>query len=368
MRTLLGLLVLVFAKYSLADHLHWAFLHYHKTGHDLCGYFSNVFNDSASQCKKVVIIEMFRSDKVHAKTLLSADLATIHPNIFLWDSVFNVPQHSFRIVHFVREPFDMVMSAYLYHRQVPYPAPEHFLGSKHYDPCLSEDRELNKFLIPALADFTSGRNNITEMLDNVRALCYSLVKKYPAKDFNTVLNIAVQGKDQLDGVRIEACRALLSVNNGDILRMAYNTLQEVTYLKSHSNVAVRRTFTSEFPVTNLTVYHGSVRSVYDFLMSPVNVKSNLFYNCISEEEAVRFTMTNALATLPKTYSQDLKGVLPSNATSPAVGISPEKDVRAHITSDKLSTADRLAYIQRLEQDPVLGPLLLIVRQIVLNHV
>lgn len=69
-------------------------------------------------------------------------------------------------------------------------------------------------------------------------------KKYKATNFNKALRlartttnnnnnnngsgggVATVGSDVFDGMRFEACRAILNAFNGDILRMAYNTLQE----------------------------------------------------------------------------------------------------------------------------------------------
>lgn len=320
----------------------------------------NLFNvtlTGSNKCKRVIIGDLRNIGGVgDEKAILRSDTAWIHPHPFQWNNVFNVDGHSFRMVHFVREPFDMVISGYLYHRQVPFPAPEKFLVNTGYDPC-EFDSKLQSLYIPSLIEFTKNTTNISHMVDRVVQMCKSLQARYPAKNFNKQLNIAKVGTDLLDGIRLEACRALLSKSNGDILKMGFNTLQEVAYLKDHSNLVVRRTFTSEFPVTNMTVFHNSTMNVMKFLMQPTN-SPNVFYNCIKEDEAVRYTLQNAFAELPSTYSST-----PENT----VVIAAETDKREHITSDQLTHEERASYIHRLEQDPVLAPLLMIVRQIVFGQ-
>lgn len=373
----LGIILLGIVATSLGERLHWAFIHYHKTGHDLCDYFSNLlFNGSmlsSDTCKNVVTDELHNVVDVDSeRDMLRADTTIIRPYHFEFEKVFNVDAHSFRVVHFVREPFDMVISGYLYHRQVPYPLPEKFLGRPSFDPCEFNRTAMHTMFIPSLTSFTRNKVNISEMVDSVVQLCYALREKYPAEDFNKALIAAKHGSDVLDGMRLEACRALLNFLNGDILRMAYNTLQEVEYLKRHSNVVVRRTFTAEFPATNLSIFHNSTVNVFQFLMSPAATPKP-FFECLSQEEAVRLTLTNAFSRLPKTYSHNLNKMLgdrdpdasrTSNNNSKSVGISRKKDKRAHITSDQISAEARAKYIKRLEVDPVLGPLLLIVRKIV----
>ena len=50
---------------------------------------------------------------------------------FNWNSE-NPP--NYKILHFVRDPFEYVVSAYLYHAQQP-PPPEKFVRQRHYNPC-----------------------------------------------------------------------------------------------------------------------------------------------------------------------------------------------------------------------------------------
>lgn len=334
---------------STSDKIHWVLIHYHKTGHELCNYFgSYVFQ--YSNCKRVKVSNIKPFWTQDAGKLLNSDVSILKPHGFEWQKVFNVAGHSFRVVHFVREPFDMVMSGYLYHSEIP--APEGWLNNENFDPCFVEEKKevdiiRNKYL-PAIQKYTQNKVNITKMYDDILKLCRQLSSKNNKYSFNNQLHIA-SNASVFEGVRLEAVRALIL---GDHLSMAYNTLQESS-AKQSKNINVRRTFTAEFPVQDVAFYRRSTVSLYDFLM-PV-VRDEVFYKCFeNKEEAVESAIKSAFHDLPQMLSND----------------SSKKDkpkADAHITGGSMPKEDRQKYIKRLEEDPVLGPFLLIIREILNNE-
>mgnify|MGYP001549987762 CR=1 FL=1 len=115
-----------------------------------------------------------------------------------------------------------------------------------------------------------------------------------------MMQIAKDGDDLFDGVRLEACRALLNIHNGDILRMASNSLHETSSSVASLRMQSRRVFTGDFPVANKAVFLNSTIKLYDFLMADFKRPSNrtVFYTCMSKEEAVNKAMVAAYSSIP----------------------------------------------------------------------
>lgn len=165
-----------------------------------------------------------------------------------------------------------------------------------------------------------------------------------------------------------------------------------------------RVFTNDFAVQDVVKFRQSTVKLFDYLMSrrsrmngsesDHNDKNNnsnnnlasstsssfintitgdgLFFDCLTKEEAVANSMIAAFASIPKTYSTPSSTSLlnSSNYNNGGgsdvlrkVGISKREDKRAHITVDQITPEGRRKYIERLEEDCVLGPLLLMVRSI-----
>ena len=117
--------------------LHWLFLHYHKTGmsnwklymwvhgHNLLGAFlSEAIAQSVSADRF-----KFKSDnsKRHPfSTHNRADVILSHAGnlLFNWTTNLVTPRFQYRVIHFVRDPYLMVLSGFLYHSQSPPPERE----------------------------------------------------------------------------------------------------------------------------------------------------------------------------------------------------------------------------------------------------
>lgn len=90
--------------------LHWVLLHYHKTGHDLSVYFgSDIFKNYT--CSKLT--ERFRIIE-HSDHSLNDfrlnDIVVMHTGNYDWNAIFHAKDHFYKVVHFVRDPFDIILS------------------------------------------------------------------------------------------------------------------------------------------------------------------------------------------------------------------------------------------------------------------
>jgi len=104
---------------SIVHNVHWGLLHYHKTGHDLALSLLTPFKPP--QCKKTTLGHVPKSTdlSLSLKTFFKNDISMLTGGFlqFNWKKTLSNENHHVRIVHFVRDPYDMVMSGYLYHSQ-----------------------------------------------------------------------------------------------------------------------------------------------------------------------------------------------------------------------------------------------------------
>ena len=104
-----------------APAIRWVFINYHKSG--------TVFSETLIQiistltkCR-VKILRAHRNLDFNGTKFIEecADICTIHaPNMNLnWSTVFKQDnKYVWRVVHLLRDPYDMILSGFLYHSQV----------------------------------------------------------------------------------------------------------------------------------------------------------------------------------------------------------------------------------------------------------
>jgi hypothetical protein len=118
----------------------WVLMHYHKSGHDLTRIVRSVFADqncvphgeAPSVPRRVDVHE-------HLQLLAKEQIAVVVSDaLFSWTDFGHA-----KIVHFVREPADMIISGYLYHAQTPVPPGEGWLNDGRLDLCNEETRKLS---------------------------------------------------------------------------------------------------------------------------------------------------------------------------------------------------------------------------------
>lgn len=153
-----------------------------------------------------------------------------------------------KIIHFVRNPFDMVLSNYLYHSQQPTPEP--WVHSD--DPChvRYEDGEtLASYVLPSI-----GTDEIDEKhFSDITKMCRSLFQSKPSMQNSTFYEHLLE-LDDGDGLRLATAQMVAASGDanrhlagGDVSRMA-NNIVKLKELQSYmpSEVEVLTMSTEEF--------------------------------------------------------------------------------------------------------------------------
>ena len=225
-----------------------------------------------------------------------------------------------KILHFVRNPFDMAFSSYYYHAQQPSPESWVYVDK----PCehrYGDGISLSTHVLPNLSSDT----NITEiMFDEVVSLCKSLYQANPQLR-NSTFYEHLLSLDQWDGLQLATAQMIISssyVNQGraggDILRMANNVVQ----------------FNNLLPLNGLheKQLHLLTISMDDYISNPNNTTIHFLDFLFGENNVII------------SKEQKLKAAHTS---------IPRQS--SHITSGKNESRNDLRI--RLQYHPVLGPIL-----------
>lgn len=136
-----------------------------------------------------------------------------------------------KIVHFVRNPYDMVMSNYFYHSQDP--TPEKWVHVD--DPCeqfYDDGETLTSHVVNTLAlELDEEVESMQHVMDGIVAMCRELYQsKEPLKEASFYEHL--RELDQYDGLRLATAQMTVSsglanrhLAGGDILRMANNLIK-----------------------------------------------------------------------------------------------------------------------------------------------
>ena len=227
------------------------FLHYHKTGHDLSrilaimGFHVKIDTFKRSNSAKNVTDVLRASTSSNIIVASAVDMGT------QWDGW--LPQ--VKLVHFVRDPLDWVLSAYLYHIQEPF-MERKWMTKKRQSTCrVTRPSHL-------LSQAT---------LQQVATLCRQLT--------NTSLSFSSQlaALSELDGLRLEAARGLLGSDHGDLSLMVQHLeasrpykgvltflLSDFTSSKSTFETSVRKLCLFGQEVLRNQTTHGCVKESVEY--------------------------------------------------------------------------------------------------------
>ena len=179
---------------------------YHKTGHDA----SRVIARVLGELWHVEFADVMSRPDGHSRTLLPCQFLVAGSP---WQSCYGVqasPDLScrpfpprLRVLHFVREPVEMAISAYLYHSQSPPPEP----WVLHRPPCARR-------IDPTVHRFAAALDLPFRHVEAVSALCHSLQPK------NWSFHHALRTLPPSSAVRLAA--SWLITSQADVLRMAAN--------------------------------------------------------------------------------------------------------------------------------------------------
>jgi hypothetical protein len=316
----------------------WIFVHYHKTGHDLARKLADVFRHGT--CTAAVRFQFDRRVSVlrHVNTLRETEIAVMAgPDMDgPWNAtLLGKKDPTVRFVHFVRDPLDMVLSAYLYHAQEDSPVLEKWLHVKGFDPCGINARTLFDKFAKVIGTNYGDYMHVVDLIANTIQECHDLVPRN--ESFKTLTYYSMlRALSKEDGVVLEAARSILSATGGDILRMATNTIYET----ETNNGTSYRVFLAEFPIGDEAQFAESAQRLLRFLMRDTSDGQKHFWSCMSVRDAVRRSVELAFV--------------------------PEKAAGAggHVTQTMISTAERDRLKKHLMDNPSIGPLLAIVSEII----
>ena len=332
----------IFTSVAQSNHSdHWIFVHYHKTGHDLARRLAEVF--IAPPCTAVVEHRFHRRVPIQNQTNLirSTDVSIVAaPDIQIaWNMSFlNKTEGNVKMVHFVRDPFDMVISAYLYHAQNWPPGKEAWLKYPTFDPCEVNPMELEKYA-DHIGSYYGNVNNFMGLIQKSLEICKGFYNQHPrlgVRGYSATLRML----SKEDGLILEAARSIPSVRGGDILRMATNAWFE----HNTPNRLTYRIFLPEFSVGNLTQFKHSSKKLFTHLMKPGLTPQTHFWNCIDVHTAVQRSL--ALAYMG------------TNASA--------VDNSVHVTQGLVSKEERMIMKEMLVSHRVFGPILRTVQKILLH--
>mmetsp|Transcript_20664 Transcript_20664/g.44855 ORF Transcript_20664/g.44855 Transcript_20664/m.44855 type:complete len:776 (+) Transcript_20664:74-2401(+) len=234
-----------------------------------------------------------------------------------------------KMVHFVRNPFEMVLSNYFYHSQDP--TPEKWVHID--DPCecnYGNGKSLASHVLPEL----SNRTKITdEHLDAVVTMCRSLYRSSPRMKNATFYDHLLE-LDHWKGLQLATAQMIIASSNankglagGDILRMAQNTIKFQNLLTSPS-----------IPDKQRENMHLLTVSMDDYIKDIRNV-------------TLKF-LDFVLGTNDTVVPRDMRI---EKAEEQVEGAKKKKKTNVHITQGKHEDKDELK--QLLRDDPVLGLIL-----------
>jgi len=323
---------------------HWIFIHYHKTGHDLARKLGQIFQ--LWPCNAIVFHSFLRRIPLQnqLRLLQGTDVAIVAaPDVQIpWNSSFlNQTNSKVSMVHFVRDPYDMIVSAYLYHSQSTPPGKEAWLKYPTFDPCEADTSQLQHFAHFVGPSYGSVQF-FMHLIQQGLSLCTDIYKRHPHLGANGY-SATLRSLSKEDGILLEAARSILNVKGGDILRMAANALFEQRTQNNDSY----RVFLKDFPVGNATHFARSSHKLFTHLMSSKTFNEVHFSDCIDVATAVQRSIASVF--IPE-----------KNATDAAL------DRSTHVTKNLISDDERRSLKLVLKTHRVFGPILNTVQSILLQ--
>ena len=252
-----------------------------------------------------------------------------------------------KVIHLVRDPFQMAVSNYHYHAQLP--TPESWI--QHQNPCDTEYYEQGQYMgnygdmiAPALSKSSyeslnlqlDGRLLLPKDFDAIRRDCESL---YQTKDGlqNANLLTHLLNLDPPEGIRLATSEMMIQGydNGGDILRMANNIIKlkqaQMKYAQLYQTDDVDNN-------NNNRGLHIYTMSLDDFIARPAESAHRFFDFVLDSKNTV---LHDRIDTASRSYWQHYNDKKLANSN--------------HITHDKVGDRDQLK--EYLRQDSVFGPTL-----------
>lgn len=287
------------------------FLHYHKTGHDL----SRIL---ATQAFHVPYIKFKRSSSID-HVIATAAQNVSNSTIFMvaavdlgtqWKDWQLLSNRHVKIVHFVRDPLDWTLSAYLYHTQRPIPREERKWINRQNSSCNGRKVQQHSHILS------------NDTLYDIERLCRNLTALSAKKSFAS----QIAALSEHNGLRLEASRGMLGSDHGDLSLMGQ-------HLEASRHVNNVLTFVlSEF-TSSKSMFQSSARKLCLFGSHILQLQNRTMEQCV--QDAVQYGW-----------------------------IDVDHIQSAHVTSNRRSNIEKQELKQMLLDDPVLGPPLFRLQQLV----
>jgi len=233
-----------------------------------------------------------------------------------------------KVVHFVRNPFDMVLSNYFYHSQDP--TPEKWV---HIDDPCEYNYENGESLAFHVFPTISRKTKITQkQLEAVVTMCQSLYQSTLSMKDATFYEHLRQ-LNRWDGLQLATAQMIISSSvankylaGGDILRMANNLIKFENLMTS-----------ARIPRGDTDELHLLTLSMDDYIAMPKNVTAKYLDFVLGSDDAI--------------VSRELRRIAVQRQETGAEKSQSGK----HVTQGKHDDKEKLK--QSLRDDPVLGPIL-----------
>lgn len=388
--------------------MHWVLIHYHKTGHELSFKLMSklktkckleermapkriaIFSQEGKSGKSINPESSTFENAFPLEMLLKRDI--IHsvpgPMVFNWTSAFSFSSsHTYRIIHFIRDPFETIMSGFLYHSQTPSPPSESWLHLPDMTFC-PRDKDVVFQAAAILEKYHSNSSVVRQWLELAMDDCLQLLGHIRSthKDSSYLAMLRRAKSHHLEsgtkgnlseiplGIRIEAYRTLFGsakFMGGDLLSMAINVLQQPPQL-------VRSFYLEDFVFGNIEMFRNTVFNLFEFLYEPIPnfkpsspKKSNRisFSNLIQSKQGNKFSTSSKNSTTPATCR--LCQCVPLNeAVDAAVReafVRNTSAITGHITKGIQSKDERQLHKRLLAEDKILGPILTFLADLIHRH-
>jgi hypothetical protein len=337
--------------------VNWLIMHYHKTGHDLIRKVFrpmtielNVsFSDNVGPRRRLWNFAEYLGNVPYFVSGVHAQGgAEMH---FHWA---NYTASNYKILHFVRDPFEYIISAYLYHSQKIAPA-EAWIINPLYNPC-SSSKNLLSFYVKELHTLNSNLSFMSVSIENIIQSCQNLVQKAfdtakPIRKHNYAVllrHLAAGSENAIDALRLEAYRSLISSEvtaGGDIFRMAINSVRA----REAGDSICAHFSIDDLPYDDEASWKITYGKILDFLF---NGKYPLRLKSMNDRDYTSVLIRRHL--IDKGYQDSLShGTLIGNSYT-----------SSHITKNFISNDKRKTYRDALKADPELGPILDTFRKLV----
>jgi len=357
----------------------WLILQYHKTGYSLS---HSIFRPLAIELNVSISYNLgpsrrqWRFDEF--KNKVPYFLAGIHIQEgaemhFRWKKYIQ----GNKIVHFVRDPYQFLVSSFLYHSQ-PNPPSGELILTHPFNPCEYSTETLELYY-KELQAFDEDADQMRSYINSIIQSCVELYQR--AKYLiaaNTSESYSKQArygellrilsdqspKHAVDALKLEAYRSIVYkgtgpslVSGNDLFRMAVNALRAMEAGKSD----VMQSQVEDFPYNNEVTWKISMGKMLDFLFEskyPRQLQSLDLYRAstVSVRSHLIEVAYNS-CVLNKHTTKDMHD-----------SIEVKKTRFVHITNDLISSELRDTYIDALKSDPVLGVLLATFKRIIFSNV